>query len=133
LGDLDEVRYDRLLAELDQSKLPSRFTIEFGGLGAFPNSRRATVVWRGVERGTRELAALASEVETACVNAGNDPEDRPFRPHLTLSRVRPERDVGVLLDSELAPVRTPVSELTVFRSDLGSGSAKYERLDSISL
>ena len=57
-----------------------------GGVGAFPNFRRARVVWLGVEPHPR-LELLHHDVEQACTALGFEPEGRPFRPHLTVARV----------------------------------------------
>jgi 2'-5' RNA ligase len=57
-----------------------------GGLGAFPNFRRARIVWMGVEHEPR-LELLHHDVELACERLGFELEGRPFRPHLTLARV----------------------------------------------
>lgn len=56
------------------------------GFGAFPNFRRARVVWMGVEPHPR-LELLHHDVERACLTLGFEAEGRAFRPHLTLARV----------------------------------------------
>lgn len=63
--------------------------LALGGLGAFPNFRRARVVWLGVAPDPR-LELLHHDVEDACVGLGLEPEGRAFRPHVTLARV-PDR------------------------------------------
>jgi 2'-5' RNA ligase len=60
--------------------------LALGGVGAFPNFRRARVVWLGVEPHPR-LELLHHDIEEACAAIGFDPEGRPFRPHLTVARV----------------------------------------------
>lgn len=62
-----------------------------GGIGAFPNFRRARVVWMGVAHEPR-LELLHHDVETACEGLGFELDGRPFRPHLTLARVRRAMD-----------------------------------------
>ena len=57
------------------------------GIGAFPNFRRARVVWIGVEQEPR-LELLHHDLELACEQEGFEVEGRPFRPHITLARVR---------------------------------------------
>jgi len=57
-----------------------------GGVGAFPNFRRARVLWVGVAPHPR-LELLYHDVEAACVALGFEPEGRAFRPHVTLARV----------------------------------------------
>jgi 2'-5' RNA ligase len=73
--------------------------IAIGGSGAFPNARRASVVWLGVREGTEALTRVAAAVESASVVAGFPPEPRPFRSHLTVARVPRPRDVAAVLDA----------------------------------
>ncbi len=56
-------------------------------LGAFPNFARARVVWAGYEA-EPALELLAHRVEQATGVLGFPPEGHPFRPHVTLGRVR---------------------------------------------
>jgi 2'-5' RNA ligase len=58
-----------------------------GGIGAFPNFRRSRVVWIGVEQESR-LELLHHDIELAYEALGFDIEGRPFRPHLTLARMK---------------------------------------------
>jgi 2'-5' RNA ligase len=62
-------------------------TVRFTEPGAFPTLRRPRVIWLGVEHDPR-LELLHHDVELACASVGFEPEGRPFRPHLTLGRVR---------------------------------------------
>lgn len=64
------------------------FTLEAAGLGAFPSPSRPSVLWSGVGEGKAELVALAARVEEAMARAGFARESRPFKPHLTLGRLR---------------------------------------------
>lgn len=134
LGSTDAVTYERILRQMEGADLGARFTLGFGGLGAFPRSERATVLWLGVERGEGEVRALAERVEGALEAAGVPPEERPFHPHLTLSRIRPHQDVRPLVGEVGAfPLRQPVEEVVLFRSHLGRGPARYEAMERFPL
>lgn len=56
-------------------------------VGAFPNLRRPRVVWIGVDPDPR-LELLHHDVEAALAGLGVELEGKPFRPHLTLGRLR---------------------------------------------
>jgi 2'-5' RNA ligase len=60
--------------------------LSLGGIGAFPNFRRARVVWLGIAPDPK-LEMLHHDVESALLALGMEPEGRPFRPHITLARV----------------------------------------------
>lgn len=95
VGQIDQVAYERWLASLDQAETPRPFRLRMGGLGAFPRPVRATVLWVGVESHPA-LIDLAAAVDEACDLAGLGREERPYVPHLTISRVRPPEDVSPL-------------------------------------
>lgn len=56
-------------------------------LGAFPTFRRPRVVWLGVEA-PPSLELLKDRIERYADGIGFPPEGVPFRPHVTLGRVR---------------------------------------------
>ena len=90
----------KFLGETDSSKLPAvqtalsairssqPVTLEFRGLGFFPNEKRAKVFWAGMETSSN-LPTLAAEIDQAMHKLGFPLEDRPFTPHLTLARFQP--------------------------------------------
>lgn len=134
LGKVDQPAYETVLAKLDEADLGAPFRLSFTRLGAFPRAARATVLWLGVGAGTDELVDLAAQVEGAVVDAGCIPEERPFHPHLTLSRIRPPGDVRQLMDLVADfPLIQPVDRVTVFESHLGGGPAIYETLETFTL
>lgn len=134
LGESDSVGLDRLLAALDAAAFPSPFVLRLGGFGAFPNADRASVLWIGVSGASEQLEYLHAAVEESCEAAGFDFEERPFRPHVTVSRMRPPVDVRSILSA--APplgVSSPVDEIVVLRSHLSQGPPRYELLERFSL
>ncbi|HEX2021587.1 MAG TPA: RNA 2',3'-cyclic phosphodiesterase [Candidatus Thermoplasmatota archaeon] len=63
------------------------FRAQLSGVGAFPSARRPRVVWAGVQD-PAPLAALANAVRDAFARAGHAGDDKDFRAHATLARVR---------------------------------------------
>jgi len=61
------------------------------GIGCFPNPGRPKVVWVGVAGDLAELERLQSQIEAVMKPWCERSEDRPFRPHLTIGRVREAR------------------------------------------
>jgi RNA 2',3'-cyclic 3'-phosphodiesterase len=127
VGKVDPVSYDRLLASLATRSLVEPFRVRLGGFGAFPNPRRATVVWVGVDADPA-LEDLAAIVEDAVVTAGFDPEERPFFPHLTVARVRPPENVSGLSAGEWR-LPFPVEEIHV----MAAWGSRYRVYETFSL
>jgi RNA 2',3'-cyclic 3'-phosphodiesterase len=135
LGSVRAEQLERLLHEIDSEELGDPFRLGFDGLGAFPKASKATVLWLGVDAGADRLAELAEAIEAANVAAGFLQEERPFHPHLTLSRIRPQEDVSDLVASfPRFPLKIDVGHVTLFRSVLGGGGpARYEPLERFEL
>ena len=64
------------------------FRAGVSSLGVFPPFGTPRVVWLGIGEGRAELEALQDAVRARFGLLGFPPEQRAFRPHLTLGRVR---------------------------------------------
>jgi RNA 2',3'-cyclic 3'-phosphodiesterase len=139
LGDVSEERLDHVVALADRVARQHRaFSMQLGGIGAFPNFRRARVVWIGVEHEAR-LELLHHDLEVGGEAAGFEIEGRAFRPHVTLARVRSPIDVEHA--RRLARVArridfsatVDVGEITLFESTLAQSGATYRRVHAAQL
>lgn len=105
------------------------FQIAVGGTGVFPRASRAQVLWIGVDDVSGKLAALQSELEKEFAAVGFQKEDRAFRPHLTIARIRKPEGARRLADAHLAMEfkshEMKLSELIIFRSELSSKGSTY--------
>lgn len=126
LGETEAEARDRLIEKLFAASFGAEFPISFDKVGAFPNPRRARVVWLGVGSGRERLAALATQVETAARSCGFDPETRRFAPHLTLSRLRSPESVADII-SKLRPLNAgmTVDRVILYSSATGGPHSVY--------
>jgi RNA 2',3'-cyclic 3'-phosphodiesterase len=89
VNELDLVPICRILKE--QTKGFPAFTLEIGGLGAFPTPRRPKILWAGIKEGVDELKRLHQVLEQPLLELGcYRREDRAYSPHLTLGRLTEE-------------------------------------------
>ena len=72
------------------------FRLELSGLGTFPPRGVPRVLWVGVGGEVEAFRDLHRAVERSLAALGYPEEDREFRPHLTLGRVRSPRGVDAL-------------------------------------
>lgn len=123
-----------IVRHLRAAELGEGFDAGFGGLGAFSRPRSARVLWIGLTDGVERMKTLARIAEDAARAAGFAAEEKPFKPHLTLSRIQPPRDVTrAIQDVPPLELRMPVREVVVFRSHLGGGPARYEAIERFGL
>jgi len=137
LGEVQEAdltRQNEIWRSVAAKGVPVR--VVFRGLGVFPDERSPRVLWVGAveEPPAGRLRSLAEQFEQAAVRLGFDPENRPFRPHLTLARasgggrptlpeIQPGREFGSAL----------FQEVVLFRSILSPAGASYRPLASFPL
>jgi 2'-5' RNA ligase len=125
---------DAVAAALQGLQEPAA-TAQLAGLGAFPNARRARVLWVGIADGADTFAALAAEVGARLAPLGHEPEARAFHAHLTLARFKTPVDASAILAAGLDAVGPPwlVDEVTVFESRLRRSGAQYVPRSAIRL
>jgi 2'-5' RNA ligase len=129
LGDATERQLEAMgpaLAPAMADRIAPEITL--AGVGTFPAAARPRIVWAGLARGGDDLRALAASLDGLAAPLGFARETRPFRPHVTLGRVRapqPAPDLRAALamrrDASLGSW-TPTA-VVLLESRLGAGGA----------
>jgi 2'-5' RNA ligase len=134
LGDVQEDRLPQIgemLAAL--ASRTSAFPLSIADTGGFPSLRRPRVIWAGIDDGRAAISALVVEVDAAMNSVGFAREERSFRPHLTLGRVKSSSNLAQLV-SMVEAHRGEVfgamqaTELVLMRSELLPTGARYTAL-----
>ena len=93
---------------------------------------RPTVVWAGVGKGHPHLFALHHHIQDAVLQAGLEPDLKPFHPHITIGRPKNVSRAALLpflrrhADTEFDIWR--VTGFTLFSSLLTELGARYEKI-----
>jgi 2'-5' RNA ligase len=105
-------------------------------VGAFPTLQRPRVLWLGIGVGEAALLDFGRIVNAAIDHAGFERADKPFRPHLTLGRVR-EGAAGLEALRSVSlpppPPPAPLDRIVVMKSDLHPSGARYTALREVRL
>jgi 2'-5' RNA ligase len=100
-------------------------------LGAFPNARRARVLWAGLDDTSSSFERLATDLDEA-LSKEFEPEKRAFTPHLTVARFDPP----VPVDANEIRYQSPsfeVGRIVLFRSHLRRPAPVYEPVETYPL
>jgi len=141
LGEVSPAQVDALTSALRvQADSVPAFKVEVGGLGSFPDGKRARVLWIGIQA-PAEIQTLQRGIESACARLGYESESRGFSPHLTIGRVRQDampadaqkirRALETATIDLLGAVR--VDSVHLFKSDLQKSGAVYTKIFSAPL
>lgn len=136
LGEVEAIRLDALhhaAATAAAALAPFMLTIE--GAGTFPPRGVARVLWLGVRDDGGQISRLQFRLDKEGVYVGFPSESKPFRPHLTLARLRAPQSAEAAAALSEAHRRTPfgphafqVLRFALMRSELGSGGPRYTPL-----
>ncbi|MGB7438763.1 MAG: RNA 2',3'-cyclic phosphodiesterase [Candidatus Acidiferrum sp.] len=88
LGHTDAAKLQQIVSALRTVRSGEPATLEFRGLGFFPNEKRPRVFWAGMNS-SANLRPLAQDIDREMHPLGFELETRPFTPHLTLARFDP--------------------------------------------
>ena len=129
LGETNPQRVPEIIRALDE-EAAARTPIQTSliGLGAFPNIRRPAVIWCGLAP-TAPLIEMADSLEQRLEGLGFPREQKAFKPHVTLARVkrRPDRQLTSLIDEfqQQHFGNQTLDQLTLYRSELTRTGPRY--------
>jgi len=96
LGDTEEERIKVAAIMLKQQCSGfGEFDFNLSGTGVFKDFNDPRVIWIGINE-SEKLAELYGRIKTGLEDTGFKTDDRPFRPHITLGRIKFLRNPGVL-------------------------------------
>ncbi len=133
LGSVDET----MVRAVDEAAAPcargvGEIPLSVGRVGVFPDMRRPRVVWVGLSGDVERLQAVQEALEEACFALGFPKEGRPFRPHLTLGRVKDRLSVDTMKKIEQSKDVVlgdmVVDAIELIKSDLLPSGAVYTTL-----
>ncbi|GKS58108.1 2'-5' RNA ligase [Nitrospira sp.] len=143
LGAIEEAQ----LMEIRQAVRPiveraRPMSLTLGPMGVFPDIRAPRVLWLGSlpDADASALVELAVAVDRALVPLGFQPEARPFRPHLTLARIKDGwRSAGQaflrggILERPATVDPFPIGAIHLMESELLPSGPRYTSCWSLSL
>ena len=127
IGEVDRPEADDIASALAAIDGP-RPTIALQGAGSFDHKGHVHSIWAGIAPDAG-LKQLHDRINRALLTAGARPEQRAFRPHITLARLG--REAGPLTPflagiAGLASAPVTLDAFLLFESRLGHHGASYE-------
>ena len=127
LGEVEERRVpdveDAAFAATEDFAGPLRLAAQ--GIGAFPNERRAKVLWAGLTGDVPALIELQAALAEELRAAGFELDDKRFHPHITLARMRVPQPVPARLARLQEYGEWAADELQLVESHLHASGARY--------
>jgi len=142
LGDIGVSQVSQVADAMKQAtSQQTSFRLTLGAPGVFPSTKRARVLWIGLDGDLKALRHLQAEVEEALTSVGFAAERQPFNPHLTIGRMHHrasrfdrQRAIDALFAIRLPANQTiSVKSVSLMKSILQPSGAVYQRIRQSSL
>lgn len=137
LGATNRERLPSIQSAMERAAKPvGAFGLETTTLGSFPSSRRPSVVWLGVGGDVTSLQTLQFRLSEA-LSGMTEPDDKPFRPHLTLARLKQfglGKEVTQACEKTSATkVEWSVNKVVLYQSLLKPSGAEHDVIHQVML
>ncbi len=118
---------------LDEIKIkPIR--LEFNSPGCFPHPKRARIIFVDLQGDLKKLCLLATQIRNNLKKQKIWFDDKPFKAHVTLGRVKRRQNLTrVLKGVRVKKLEFLTQEITLNQSELGSSGPTYTNLKKILL
>jgi len=137
IGEWPEDRLSVLTAALATVVIAGPVPIAVSQFGFFPNPRHPHSFFAGVHSGPA-LTELASAIDRTILPLGLAPEIRPYRPHVTLARIKATHDIRGLREQIAGMTDFDFGSFEalafhLYQSKPGAGGSVYTKLATYDL
>jgi 2'-5' RNA ligase len=141
LGNIDDARVGEFGAAVRSACAGTKpFTLCCAGIGCFPSARQPRVIWAGLSGEVEPLQKVKAALDKALEPLGYVPENRAFKPHLTIARARQfntrQRQVMPKLVEQFKDTafgEWRVSRIELMQSLLSPKGAQYKVIECVEL
>jgi len=153
LGSVEDKDLEKLVSMVSKTvNIFGSFKVNFSGMGTFPEGKAPRVVWVGTTEGAETLVKLADGLENSLSPAGFRSEQREFKPHLTIGRIkavpahayrqaggRQEKKGVDELKARMASIKNPefgeamIDRIFIMKSTLTAKGPIYEKIREVKL
>lgn len=135
LGDTDQSKVEAVNKVIDEiASQHKQVATYIDAVGGFPSLDKPRVIWAGMSAGSEPLATATTALVGKIRRHGFSLDDKPFKPHLTLGRVREGGKFGELSEYlktyTFAPIPIRFDRLTLFESTLTPQGPIYAGIHS---
>jgi RNA 2',3'-cyclic 3'-phosphodiesterase len=138
LGEVDERRIGEVERVCVDSAAEFRpFTLRLNDTGVFPNARQPRVLWAGLAGEIEKAVEMRKRLNDGLALIGFELEEKDFHPHLTIGRVKSNKNARELLAlasaRQVPALSFVVTEIVLMKSELHPAGARYTPIAKVSM
>lgn len=127
---IPQIKNDLLFLEEYKTQL-----LQITGFGFFFSYRVPRILWAGLKY-SEELKSIAERLEDYFIRYGVEKENRPFKPHLTLMRIKNnpgESFINKFKNSKFEPISFQSNSISLIKSELKPAGSVYTEINKYKL
>lgn len=135
IGDTEEAFLPAIKDELKYLNETKGFVGEISKFGVFPNPKLPRILWAGLEI-TPEINELVAEINDKLCQTGIMREEKKFKPHITLLRIKENHDISFMnyfFSYSFEKKAFPLNKIVLYESKLQPGGSLYKSLENYQL
>ena len=138
-GDISKEDINSICATVQKRVVAEqKLNLKVEKMGVFPDARRPRVLWCGVTGDVEKLITLQKKLDADFAALGFPAEDRSFKAHLTLARIKDSRDITGTSEAlkkydSFKAGEFIADKLFLFQSKLSPQGAVYTKLAEFAL
>lgn len=135
IGEVQEELIPQIKNELKFIEDFSEIKCEINKFGLFYRFENPSILWAGLQC-SKTLELISEELNNKLQSIGVEKENRKFKPHLTLLRVKKSVDEDLLnkfKNYNLNPILFKGKKISLIKSDLKKGGSVYTELENYKL
>lgn len=127
---IPQIKNDLIFLEEYKTQL-----LQINGFGFFFSYKEPRILWAGLKY-SEELKNIAERLEDYFVRYGVEKENRPFKPHLTLLRIKNnlgESFINKFKNSKFEPISFQSNSISLIKSELKPSGSVYTEIKKYKL
>lgn len=135
LGDIKPAIVPQIINELDFLNDFNVQSLELKNFGMFFHKKEPKIFWAGLNT-SKELIEVVDKIELTLEKFGIEKEKRPFKPHLTLLRIKNNLNIDFLyklVNFNFEPIVFQTDSIVFYKSELLPTGSVYKSLHKFHL
>ena len=133
LGDVGDYLTELIIDRMEMFAFP-KIDAEFSEFSFFKKNNELKILYAGINENS-EMIKLHSKIEAECGLLGFKKEDRKFKPHLTLLRIKGNENLNKLTSFNKKEInhKFMITSFSLIKSELKSTGSEYSIIKSFNL
>lgn len=130
LGQISTSAIEKVDTALAECINQPKFSLSIESSGVFPSIEKPRIFWMDIMEGRDPLIALQAAVDTSVNSLKENPDNKPYVPHVTIGRSNKKSklwkiDLTQFLNAEYEPIKFEINKVYLYQSELLPQGARY--------